>query len=294
MKTRLLFFSFLAFVSCNQKDYFGELEPNTSRIVAEFTNAGTGTFVSHDFTTNAIELDLTELRLATRSITKDETLVTVIVNPAVVTTYNAANGSAYTPVPAAALTLTSAEYRLNHSRRSVMVRAALRPAALLTESYAIGLSIASVQKGEISAAGKNVIVFISIKNDFDGIYSIKGHSEIPGTSFTGPFSVPCSEGLIGATSGVNSIFLSPSQPVFSAGGFTYISNLLPDIQIDKATNKITGVIARTGGIEVLFPYDVAYDSRYDPLTKTIYVKYGIAPAGSGRFVIDTLTYCGPR
>lgn len=138
------------------------------------------------------------------------------------------------------------------------------------------------------------MVVVSIKNDYDGIYSLKGYSDIPGTPYVGNFTVPCAEELEVATSGANSVFLAPTQPVFDASGFAYISNLLPDFVFDKATNKVTAVATRPGGIDLIFPYDASYNSRYDPATKTIYVKYGVAPAGSGRYIIDTLTFCKPR
>lgn len=289
----LITFSILLF-ACKQDAIFGEIEPNTSRVIAEFTDARTGTFVTHDFDPDAIELDLTELRLDPRSLTDHETKVKVIVNPVIVTEYNAANGTSYTPVPAAAFSLAANRYTLTPGQRKVMVRAAVRPSALLDASYAVGLSIAEMSGGEISSIGKSVVVFISIKNDYDGIYSIKGYSDIPGTPYTGQFTVPCSEALEVATSSANSVFIAPTQPVADGASFVYISNLLPDIQFDLTTNKVSGVSARAGGIDLIFPYDPAYNSRYDPATKTIYVKYGVAPAGSGRYIIDTLTYCGPR
>lgn len=174
-----------------------------------------------------------------------------------------------------------------------MIRAAMRPTALLNGSYAVGLSIAEVSGGEIGSNGKNIIVFLSIKNKYDGIYSIKGYSDIPGTSYSGLFNVPCDEELEIITSNVSSVVISPAQPVASGNSFAYIGNLLPEISFDAA-NKVSEVKALPGGIDLIFPYDVSYNSRYDPATKTIYVKYGVAPVGSGRYIIDTMTYCGPR
>ena len=174
-----------------------------------------------------------------------------------------------------------------------MVKASVRPSALIGKSYAIGLSIAEMDRGEISSVAKNVIVFISVKNKYDGIYSLKGYAEIPGSAFTGAFSLGCAQELGVATSGNNSVYLDPSQPVASAGSFIYINNLLPEFTFD-ANNKITAVNGMTGSLGIIFPYDASYNSRYDPATKTIYVKYGIVPAGSGRYVVDTLTFCKPR
>jgi hypothetical protein len=294
MKIGLLIFFSLLLISCKKNDVFGDIEPNTSRVIAEFTDARTGTHVAQAFTPNPLELELTELRIEPRSVVDGDIKVKVIVNPVVVAEYNAANGTTYTPVPATAFSLLSNEFAFNRERRTAMVRATISPSAILDDTYAVGLSIAEVSNGEISSIAKSVIVFISIKNAYDGIYSIKGYSEIPGTGYIGNFTVPCSEEVGVVTASDNAVFLSPAQPVADGGSFVYISNLLPTIQFDLTTNKVTGVTAQSGGIDLIFPYDAGYDSRYDPATKTIYLKYGVAPMGSGRFIIDTLTYCGPR
>ncbi|HEX8316681.1 MAG TPA: DUF1735 domain-containing protein [Flavisolibacter sp.] len=295
-KALLLFIVFSCSVllfSCKRSDVFGGIEPNTNRVLAEFTHAATGTLVALDFSAGTMEVDLTELRLSTRTITDHRTRVKVIANPIVVSDYNAANGTSYVAAGAAAFSLTN-EYVLGPEERKVMVKASLRPSAFLDQSYAIGLSIAEMSDGDISPIAKHVIVFVSIKNEYDGIYQLKGYSEVPGSTFTGHFSLPCSEELEVATSGGNSVYLSPSQPAYSSGGFTYIANVLPDIALDKTTNKVTAVTARAGGLGLIFPYDPAYNSRYDPATKTMYVKYGVEPVGSGRFIIDTLLFCKPR
>jgi hypothetical protein len=280
--------------SCKRSDVFGDIETNTDRVIAGFTDAGTGTYVSCDFSANAIEVDLTELRLDLRSVINHPTKVRVIPNPVVVDNYNAANGTAYIAAPAAAFSLTPNEYVLKPAQRKAMIRAALRPSAFLDRQYAVGLSIAEMSDGEISPIAHDVIVFISIKNDYDGIYNLKGYSNIPATPYIGNFTIDCSEELEVATSGVNSVYLAPAQPVYDNGTFAYISNLLPDLVFDKATSKVTAVNARAGSLGFIFPYDVSYNSRYDQATKTIYVKYGIVPVGSGRYIIDTLTYCRPR
>lgn len=280
--------------ACKRSDVFGDTVPNTDRVIAEFTDASTGTAVAHDYSSDPITVDLTELRLDPRSVTAHETKVRVIPNAAVVNKYNEVNGTNYVQVPPAAITLAPSSYALTPERRQVTIRATLRPDVLLDAQYAVGLSIAEMTGGEISTVAGNVIVFVSIKNRYDGIYSAKGYSIIPGAAYTGNFSLPCSAGLEVATSGDKSVYLSPAQPVFNAGSFVYINNLLPDISFDKATNGITSVKARPGSLDFIYPYDAAYNSRYDPVTKTIYVKYGVAPAGSGRYIIDTLVYCGPR
>ena len=294
MKSVFLVACFCFFLSsCKQDSVFGDIEPNTSRVVAEFTDAVAGTSVTKDFSQGTIEIDLTELRLSSRSVTEGNVTVKVISNPAVVAAYNDANGTRYAAAGAASFALTN-DYTLGPDQRKAMVKAVIRPSAFLDQPYAIGLSIAEMSNGEISPVAKNVMVFLSIKNDYDGIYRLKGYSEIPGSTFTGHFSFDCDEELEVITSGNSSVYLSPSQPAYSAGSFVYITNMLPDITVDKTTNKVTAVTGRTGSLGIIYPFDAAYNSRYDPATKTLYVKFGVEPAGSGRFIIDTLTFCKPR
>lgn len=292
-KFLLACFCFFLAVSCKQDQVFGDTEPNTTRVVAEFTDAVNGSSVTETFSQEAIEIGLTELRLSTRTVTDHSTRVKVIANPSVVSSYNAANGTAYVAAGSAGFALTN-DYVLSHEQRKVMVKATIRPSAFLDQPYAIGLSIAEMSDGEISPIAKNVIVFISIKNEYDGIYRLKGYSEIPGSGFTGHFSLDCNEELEVVTSGNNSVYLNPSQPAYSGGSFAYITNLLPDFTLDKTTNKVTAVQGRAGSLGFIFPFDATYDSRYDPATKTLYIKYGVEPVGSGRFIIDTLTFCRPR
>ncbi|HVF97524.1 MAG TPA: DUF1735 domain-containing protein [Flavisolibacter sp.] len=284
----------LLIVSCKRSDVFGGIEPNTSRVMAEFTDARTGTFVTGEYSAQPTAVALTELRLEPRTITNHTTTVKIILNPVVVSAYNAANGTDYHLPPAGTFSLSPETYSLNPEQRKVVIKGQMLPSALVDAQYAVGLSIAEMSDGYISKLAHDVIVFISIKNSYDGIYSVKGYSNVPGTAFTGNFFVPCGEDLALATSGSSSVIIDPGQPVYSGGIFTYVSNLLPNIVFDKATNKVTGVLPRPGSIDFIFPFDAAYNSRYDPALKTVYIKYGIAPVGSGRYVVDTLTFCKQR
>lgn len=296
-KISLLLFLYVCMLiatSCKRNDTFGDMETNTNRVIAEFTDANTGTYVSHDFSAEPIEINLTELRLNPRSVTNHTTTVSIVVNPAVVSNFNSDNGTTYTAAQTGTFSLVNSEYRLKADQRKAMIRAVLRPQAFLDKQYAIGLSIAALSDGDISPISHDVIVFVSIKNDYDGIYSLKGYSNIPASPYIGSFALPCSEELEVATASGNSVFISPTQPVANAGSFAYIANLLPEIVFNKATNKVTNVNARAGSAGFIFPYDASFDSRYDPASKTIFLKYGITPAGSGRYIIDTFVYCKPR
>jgi hypothetical protein len=90
------------------------------------------------------------------------------------------------------------------------------------------------------------------------------------------------------TSGQNSVDLDPAQP-FSNAGVLSIFGVYPRFTVDPTTNKVTATDAAGALASVQsFP---AYDSRYDPATKTFFIKWGW---NGSRVATDTLVYCGPR
>ena len=107
MKPGPLFLLVICFFSCKHSDVFGDIQPNTSRVLAEFTEARNGATVVQEATANTVEFDLTELRIDPRSELVGQAKVKVIVNPIVVTEYNAANGTSYTPVPSSSFSSSS-------------------------------------------------------------------------------------------------------------------------------------------------------------------------------------------
>lgn len=290
----LLMAGMVFFTSCKKNDVSIDVEPNTERVIAEFTEAANGDAVATDFSSGWVTVDLTEIRLNPRSKTYNKVIVKFVINPTVVADYNSANGTNYVMPPATAYNFESNEVVLSQNEKKAMIRVRLNPPTLVSASYAIGLSIAEVSEGEISKTAQNIFISLSVKNKYDGVYSLKGFGDIPGSSFTGPYNLPCAEDLWLVTSGVNSVYIDPAHPAYNGATFAYITNALPDFTVNPGTNKITGVTARPGSLGFIFPYDASYDSRYDPATKTFYIKFGIVPAGSGRYFEDTLIYCKPR
>lgn len=164
-------------------------------------------------------------------------------------------------------------------------------------SYGFGFQIAGVRESGFNIAGnqKNAIVVVAAKNKYDGIYRVRGYGFLGGNT-TAPylFNIGCSSiyTVEMTTAGPASVNMS-GQPLARNGGIIQFSNVLPTIIFDPATNKVTNVTAQPGSTGFVFPFDPTYDSRYDPATKTIYVKYGFQLVASWN-VIDTLVYCGPR
>lgn len=296
LKPFLLIAGMVLLFSCDKDFVQNEIEPNTTRVIVEFTESSTGSAVAAGFSDEFEVITVTPIRINTRSIvTGNQTVkVKVIPSPTVVADYNSANGTAYESLPTALYSFEPQEITLSQDEREKMVSIRLKTSSIADGNYAIGLAIAEVDGGEISKTANYVMAIISVKNDYDGIYRLKGYANIPGSQFIGPFSLGCAAEVALITSGTNSVYVDPGQFTYSSSGVVFLTNVLPDFVIDPSSNKVTAVNARTGSLGTVFPQDAAYDSRFDPATKTLYVKYGISSLASGRYFVDTFEYCRPR
>jgi len=156
--------------------------------------------------------------------------------------------------------------------------------------YGLDVTIESVDGGyKIAENLKTLLLEFTIKNAYDGYYNTKGEAYHPSFGVyqwntEGVFA--CGNGFSLVTSGSNSVDLLPGQPLYS-GGITYFSAVLPRFTVNTTTNKVT--ITTTNS--TVFDQYPAYDSRYDPATKTFFIKYGWSGT---RIATDTFTFCGPR
>jgi BT_3987-like, N-terminal domain/BT_3044-like, C-terminal len=162
------------FTSCEKDFVFGDIDPNTERVIVEFSDSQSGGTSSLEYTTSLIQADLTEIRLFPRSVANGDVKVKVIVNPTVVADFNSENGTSFVSVPAAAYSLESNEIVLNQEKRRANIKINIRPSLVTGGSFAIGLSIAEVTNGEVSELHHNVLVEVKVKNAYEGEYVASG------------------------------------------------------------------------------------------------------------------------
>jgi hypothetical protein len=292
----------LGFSSCFKDKYAVDFEDNTDRLIVEFAQGSTGTELVNlnlDFVAGLVDTNLIEIRMNPRSKRTGDVRVKVVVNNTLVSDYNNANGTSYTAIPSSIFTVQSYEVTIPQSTGVGYLRVKLNPAAIAAGEYAAGFSIAEISNGEISKLKQNLLVAVAVKNKYDGVYSVKGYAFL-GANTSAPyfFDAPCSYEVWAVSTGPNSISLD-AQPLYRNGTTSYgFNNVIPEFVFDVNTDKVTAVRSSqfaTGAVIPLnFPYGTPiYDSRYDPVTKSIYVRFGVNnnPAW---FVTDTLTYCGPR
>jgi hypothetical protein len=210
---------------------------------------------------------------------------------ALVTDYN----PAYTPVPASSAALIydfSQPAIIQKGQRKVTVPVKINTSKLsLSATNALGIAIAKVEGAELSA-GKStqLVIEFGSQNPYDGYYQTKGaafHPSYGDYTWNSVGVYDCGAGFALITSGAYSVDLDPGQPLMNAGTLTYFSAVVPRFTVDPVTNKVTITTTNT----TVFDQYPAYNSRYDPATRTFYVKYGWSGT---RVATDTFTYCGPR
>lgn len=230
----LLIAGMVFFSSCEKDFVFGDITPNTDRVIVEFTDAKNGGTASMDFTTSLIQADLTEIRLFPRSVATGDVKVKVIVNPTVVADFNSENGTNYVSVPASAFALQSDEIILTQDKRRSNIKINIRPSLIVGAPYAIGLSIAEVTNGEVSELYHNVFVEVRVKNAYEGDYQASGNMIVyNGSTNTSPIAAtyPIDEVKFLSTIDNTTVETLIGYSDFT-GGYMYLA-------IDPSTNQVT-------------------------------------------------------
>jgi hypothetical protein len=287
---------------CFKDKYKIDVVDNTSRIIVEFKDGLNDiNQINLDYASGLVDVGDVVLRVDPRSVQDKDVTVKVTLNPTIIADYNSANGTAYAQLPATAFSVESYTVNVPASARQASLKLKINPSLVISGTYALGLSITETNAGEISKTYRNVLYAISVKNKYDGIYRLKAYTNL-GTNTSAPYlvSTDCAYELELVTTGINSVRMG-NQPLWRNNTFSDgFCNVNFDFAFNTTTDKVTGVTsyasAGCGGapIAVNFPGAyAAYDSRYDPATKTIFVKFGLNNSSTWN-IVDTLIYCGPR
>ena len=278
----LLIAGMVFFSSCEKDFVFGDIKPNTDRVIVEFTDSKIGGTSSMDFTTSLIQVDLTEIRLFPRSVATGDVKAKIIVNPTVVADFNSENGTNFISVPASAFALQSDEITLTQENRRANVKINIRPSLIVGAPYAIGLSIAEVVNGEVSELHHNVFVEVKVKNAYEGDYQATGNMIVyNGSTNTSPVAAtyPIDEIKLLSTINNTTVETLIGYSDFT-GGYMYLT-------IDPSTNQVTVSPSQTA------PTFAAVNNNgpcvYNPGTKTFTLNYlYVNSAGNLREIHETL------
>jgi hypothetical protein len=248
---------------------------------------------SLDFSTNDTTFRLLAVRLNSAEPASQDIKVTLVPNNTLVT------AAGYTVAPANTYTLDNLTVTIPAGKREGYLTIKTKPSDMAMGAYAFGFSIGSVSDPSVvlSENYKNILVVVTVKNKYDGVYTLRGHFlRTDNPAFTGPFTTEVELETSGATS-VDmywELAHAYAQPFANNGSLTYFGNVAPRITFNAADQVVSLFnITGAGGSPTmtLFP---GYNSRYDPATKTIYLKYYYNTNPANRVFTDTLIYVGPR
>jgi len=298
-----LFIMISLFLASCLKDNSLTLDTSLSNNVTEFANTGSpktlpsngasvrynidlGTLAVGDTTSFNVNVDYAGADMAPQDIK-----VTVDVDASLLAKYNevhAVDGADYITPPtdlfsdAFPMTITIPKGK-QFGQASIRVK--LPADYSFTASYALPLKISSTSVGVISGNFGSALYSLNVRNQYDGIYDIKGYILRAGDNvLSGNYS---GYKITMTTAGPNSI--EYDRHTWADGSTTGGIDGLT-LTVDPATNKVT-IKSNSNPALVNLP---GYDSHYDPATKTFFVSYYWGSGPGNRAATDTLTYKSSR
>jgi hypothetical protein len=212
------------------------------------------------------------------------------------------NASGFDQMPASGYSLPL-EYDIPAGTNELTVPITLNKNSLdLTKNYGIQVSIASVSQGVIGENDKTMIISFQIKNQWDGRYNLTWTNYHPTAN---PGYTGSSTQVEMHTNGPNSVKLywplagAYCTPAILNGGPSYFLAQEPNYTVNTGTNAVTVQNVAPGAV-TFYSMAVGFNSRWDPATKTFFVKWGYSYAVPGVFDAgcrewtQTLVYTGPR
>ena len=316
IKTLLLMCSMsLLFASC-KKDDIEELGDAGQTIVKIPSDDGVN-LIAMDLVSTAQNINLLEIRRDVHSeASLNSTLtVKVVEDPQGVADYNAAHNTNYTVLPTTAYTIDPSnpkvgnEYTVTFAPGEFVkyIKVQVPDATVLNPNskYATFFTISSVEgNGKASADLDASLVEVGVKNRWDGVYKVTGTMvDLTNATLTGYY--PLTFEL--RTTGANTVAVfdksqgTQTHLILSGTSLSQYGSYGLNLTFDPATNKITSITNSYGQLSGGFQRSAALDptgvNAYDPVTKTIKIKY-LLQQGAGfttRTIFDeTWVYTGPR
>ena len=269
--------------------------------------------------TNQAINNIVFVNLETGTPAKSDVTVTLVLNDALRTAYNTANGTNILLFPAAqynvALTVTiPAGSTGGQVPVNIPTTVPLDP----SNSYGLGLTISSVTGGYTIAANlKNLFLEFTLKNKYDGNYRLQQNTKgwaafgiADDNNFYNWGVNGDGTSILMITGGPNSLRLYDAwgfgtfiQPAFTTGGgsATGFGATAPRLTFNTATNQLIDVSNDTpdDGRNRRFRINPAVvppaGNFWDPATKNILASYIMSQNGRpDQFITAIFTYRGPR
>lgn len=309
MKPTLFFLlaSSLTVTSClKDKDYedgkFQSLRSRGEQRVVEMGLTATSNVnylnIALDATPDDTTFNLIPIILASANPAQEDIKVTVVLNPALIGEYNATSDpqTNHGEAPASLYTIENPAaagggyvVTIPRGSNTGFLRIKLVPEDYLGFDYALGFQISKIEPSSylVSSNLGTGVVAIGIKNEWDGIYDIKGYALRAGDpALTGNFT---DREMALVTSGATSVAFGSLALWGDGNSLIAIGN--PNLAINTAVGPPHPVTITSPGGASNAP---GYNSRYEPATKTFFISFTWGAGPASRLATDTLTYNRPR
>lgn len=241
-----------------------------------------GTITSGQVTSVQINVSYSGADVAPEDIT-----VGLVIDSAALYTYDTTFNLDYVVPPTSVYTIpSSVVIKKGTHQTSIQATITISSDFDFNESYALPVTIKSVSYGTISSNFGTAFYSFGGRNQYDGVYKMKGYVSHPTSAYTGPFVAPEVEfSTVGATA-----IVMEAQPFFNNGSLSYFG-VYPVFTVN-ADNSVTLSNLPDGGMAPSVS-DPTYNNRYDPSTKTFYISYSYN-ATAPRIIYDTCEYVRAR
>ncbi len=233
--------------------------------------------------------------------------VTLAVDTAAVTAYNNANGTSYTPLPAADFSVSSYIVTIPANTNLAYLNININTNLISPSGqYILAIKIANAS-GKLISVYNELLYAIQVKNQYDGQYTVTGTmTDVTNSSLTG--SYPATVDLI--TQSANSVAYFDTtiggyaHAILNNGSASYYGSFAPVFTFDPTTNKVTAVTnyygqpaSNTRSARIDVTGINALSGTPGTVGSVIQVKYVMVQTSTGgdrTFFNETFTYVGSR
>jgi len=264
------------------------------------TNTTNYLSLSFDKSPRDTVINLIPVSLAGGIVADQDIKVVMVKNASLIGDHNANSGASSAEAPANSYTVqnpassdgTGYVVTIPKGQSMAFLSIKMIPNTFLGKDYAVGYQIARIETPGylVSSNLSRGVVSIGIKNEYDGIYSLKGYTLRAGdASLTGYFT-KAEWPLV--TSGATSVAYG-ATPLWGDGN-SGIAIQRPNLSINTAAPLPGGAFPVTISTSDPVFNNPGYQSKYDPATKTFYISFTWGAGPAARLSTDTLTYVKPR
>ncbi|WP_165305075.1 BT_3987 domain-containing protein [Pedobacter sp. SYP-B3415] len=201
----------------------------------------------------------------------------------------------YVELPSSLYTITTPTVTIPAGQRSASVKVAFKTSSFdFSKKYALPIAITSTSFGSPSGNFGTILLNVTAKNEWDGIYSVSSGVV---TRYTAP-GVPAGDALSGNLAG------NPDITATSINGTTVeLTNLrwaggssaVSGIENLRATiNPATNQVTMTSGVNPTLRNIPGKDNKYDPATKTFTLNFDWNQTSTPREMTLVIKYKGSR